>query len=484
MYIRVGIGGGSDSPLTIVITTETSELYGQTITISKSGSTVGTTAFDNTGHAEYEVREAGTYIVSVTYDGRTFTDTVVVDNEFESLVNYVPDGSTVIPVNDIQTWLHCGNIWDKNYTTLDEVLADSTTLLALISDHNAVDYLVRSTAWAANPGLVPIMTSNTQPSGTAFANNGTNPWKAFDGSDTTYAESGSNAFPYMLGYTFTSAVCVKKVYIKPYFNASVYIKDFKIQGSNDGFTSDINDLYSGSFESTELEKTITLENADSYTSYRINAANTQTGKTYVTIYTVQFYAYTYANAITEDATAMTMIGANDYAADTLLADSIWRNAICDSAYFESVLNIKVPTMTSNTAPSGECFASSIYAAGYDPYKAFDGNDASNWFPNNGLSHAYIGYMFTSPVVVFKMRQYVATSQGCVLKSFLVQGSNDNTNWDTLETISNNTKNELTLVFSNTTEYQYYRLAEITSTHANPNNMYIGTLQFYGREGEE
>lgn len=476
MYIRVGISGGSDSPLTIVITTETSELYGQTITISKSGSTVGTTTFDNTGHAEYEVSEAGTYTVSVTYDGRTFTDTVVVDNEFESLVNYVPDGSTVTPVNDIQTWLHCANIWDKNYTTLDEVLADSTTLLALISDHNSVDYLVRSTAWAANPGLVPIMTSNTQPSGTAFANNGTNPWKAFDGSDTTYAESGSNAFPYMLGYTFTSAVCVKKVYIKPYFNASVYIKDFKIQGSNDGFTSDINDLYSGSFESTELEKTITLENADSYTSYRINAANTQTGKTYVTIYTVQFYAYTYANGITEDSSAMTMIGANDYAADTLLADSTWFAAICRSTYFESVLNVKVPTMTSNTAPSGECFATHGNASAY---MAFNGNLTDYW--TGGTYPSSVGYDFTEPILI-AICHIIKNGSGR-MATYKIQGSNtgDSDDWDDLTdvlSISTSGNNEKIDYITPSTKYRYVRLCGLTGVNNYAPVIY--EMQFYGR----
>ena len=61
----------------------------------------------------------------------------------------IPDGSTVLPTDDIQIWLHCANIWDKAYTTLAEVLADSTTLSALISDNNATDYLVRSTTWAS-----------------------------------------------------------------------------------------------------------------------------------------------------------------------------------------------------------------------------------------------------------------------------------------------------------------------------------------------
>lgn len=61
-----------------------------------------------------------------------------------------PDGKTVTPTNDIQTLLHCAGITDKAYTTLSVLLADSTTLNAVITSNNAVDYLVRSTTWASD----------------------------------------------------------------------------------------------------------------------------------------------------------------------------------------------------------------------------------------------------------------------------------------------------------------------------------------------
>ena len=63
--------------------------------------------------------------------------------------NDTPDGATVTPTDDVQTWLHCANIWDKtDLTTIDDVIADTTTLNILISDNNASDYLARSTTWA------------------------------------------------------------------------------------------------------------------------------------------------------------------------------------------------------------------------------------------------------------------------------------------------------------------------------------------------
>lgn len=61
-----------------------------------------------------------------------------------------PDGATVTPTDDVQTWLHCANVWNKSYTTISEVVADTTTLNTLIANENANDYLVRSTTFATD----------------------------------------------------------------------------------------------------------------------------------------------------------------------------------------------------------------------------------------------------------------------------------------------------------------------------------------------
>ena len=62
----------------------------------------------------------------------------------------IPNGATVAPTDDVQTWLHCANVWNKSYTTIAEVVADTTTLNTLISDNNASDYLARSTTWTSD----------------------------------------------------------------------------------------------------------------------------------------------------------------------------------------------------------------------------------------------------------------------------------------------------------------------------------------------
>jgi hypothetical protein len=165
--------------------------------------------------------------------------------------NIVPTGSTVTPTNSIETWLRCAGIFDKPYTTVAEVLADSSTLATLISSQNAVDYMVRSTSWATD-------------------------------------------------------VCA-------------------------------------------------------------------------------------------NSTAMSLIGLNNYCANTLLADSTWLSAIANSTYIESVMNVKVPTMTSATTPSGEVTQSSIYNSNdsYAGWRAFS-NTNLRWIAN-GDTNEWLSYEWTKPV---------------------------------------------------------------------------------------
>lgn len=63
----------------------------------------------------------------------------------------------------------------------------------------------------------------------------------------------------------------------------------------------------------------------------------------------------------------------------------------------SVINNLIPQMTSNTAPSGECKASSVYGAGREAFRAFD-NDLNTMWTNNTGS-AWISYTFPIPTII-------------------------------------------------------------------------------------
>lgn len=128
------------------------EFRGVSISCANGGTTITKTAPAVGNLMAFYPPNTGTWTISATVSGDTYTTTAEVTS-LSTPVNAelitVPDGSTVLPKDDIEIWLACANI-NKSYTTLAEVLADTDTLQAIISNNNAVDYMVRSTTWATD----------------------------------------------------------------------------------------------------------------------------------------------------------------------------------------------------------------------------------------------------------------------------------------------------------------------------------------------
>lgn len=482
-YFRCGQGAGGNE-LKILITTTDTSLYGQTITISKDGSTVGTTTFDNQGEAEYTVDEAGLYTVSCG----GASESVLVEDEYEVSLSAIPDGSTVTPVNDIQTWLNCAGIFNKTtYTTLSEVLADTTTLLALINSQNAVDYMVRSHDWCDdvcadatamtyigannyaadtlladdNPGLVPTMTSETTPEGEVlFSSRHPNypavyaPYKAFDRNESTCFSTIESIDTYYIAYQFTSPKSVKKMTtLISSQNANTYY-DFAVFAGNT-----INDLVQISeqqrVQATEANrsvKTFVLTDDNSYTIYAIKILDSNTSSVGGADYgfapwEIKFYA----------------------------KDGSWLESICNSTYFESVLNVKVPTMTSDTTPSGQCYSTPACSSSYPAYRVFDGNDSTEGSMGTAYKTAMGYYRFTAPVKVQKfdcLTIYETTK-------LTVKYSDDGTNWnDAAEYSVLNVSNKLTFAINVAMNAHPYWGVERQSSTGRGSSFY--TIQFYGR----
>lgn len=336
-YFKCDIGGGGRT-LKLTVTCD-ADFARKTITFT-DGTTIITKTCPATSPYQvvFNVPNGGTWTVSGVVNGTTYSQSVVIPST--ASLHVIPVGSTVTPVNDIQTWLHCADIWDKNYTTISQVLADTTTLLALISSNNAADYMARSTSWA-------------------------------------------------------STVCANQ-------------------------------------------------------------------------------------------TAMGYIGNNDYCARELLANNTWLTAICNSTYFESVLKIKVPTMTSDTAPSGQVTYSTPFSYGgqvFYGWLAF--TDAAvggyTWkaFVSVQGTSSYLQYKFPTKVQVNKLFNKRSTNTNwCNYPiKFKLQGSNDGTNWTDITgelEMSVGVSAETTKIISNNTKYQYYR---IQST--NTNVFDIARLQLWG-----
>lgn len=470
-------GGGATITLTVSCD---SAFQGETVTISKGG--VSLTESVGAGlSVSFTVPELGTWTISNSLNANTDTIDIQFYGNYTYSLIALPDGSTITPTDDIQILLHCANIWDKNYTTLSELLADTTTLSAVISSNNAIDYLVRSTTFAGG-GLVPKMTSNTTPSGVASSKTEISSirsaWYAFDNDDTTYyCSTGTDATGEYLRYDFGSKKKISSFKVYPRYrdaNQDLALKSYKIQGSDDNFVSDVHDLFSETLSNTNVGLiTRTLTTEGNYRYYQLIAtSDTYNSNHQLQIFTLQFYS---ENAC-DNATFMSYIGLNNYASNTLLADSTWKGAIWGSAYKESVLNVKVPTMTDNTTPSGECFANNNSA---DAYKAFSGSSALSWLATttSGLS---IGYKFTKPVTIY-MAEITNNTSGerRINAGAKFERSDDNSTWTTLFTTTSpmTTYPIRYMDFANIGSGQYIRLSNISSPTLAPQ---IFEMQFYGR----
>ena len=228
----------------------------------------------------------------------------------------IPDGSTAEPIDDYAIWLRCAGISPNGYADLAAVIADSDAKTILCDNLNALRYMVRSDStimsavlassdWiAALDGSTyavhtPTMTSNTAPSGTAFASSVVDAnyaaWYAFD--KTSYDAASTKSWvssgnvPQNIGYHFTTAPYVYRCKIRTAGYASwvPFIPSaFKLQGSNDGSAyDDLATLTNSNFNAA----TITYYNATAFGSYEyyrllISAVNSGTN---VAVDEVEFY---------------------------------------------------------------------------------------------------------------------------------------------------------------------------------------------------
>lgn len=319
---------------TLYMTTPNSELHGQQITITNSSDVVvGTTTFGASGTASFVVKEPDTYTASVTYGGGTFSASanVTAQQTYNLTISLIPVGATATPTDVIQTWLQCAGIFNKTYTTISQVLADNTTLLALISDNNAADYMARSTTWAnavtanstamgyignndycANKLLAnstwltaicnstyfesvlnkknPTMTSATAPSGqvsaSSYQGDTYQPYKAFDSdiSNSGWSSQTDGALNQWLTYMFASALKVYKYKIIIYGGGSW---NWELQGSNDNSNwTKIKDIVSPAGTNTITGEIIS---PTSYKYYRLYVKSLVSGGGYYKLIDVRYY---------------------------------------------------------------------------------------------------------------------------------------------------------------------------------------------------
>lgn len=191
---------------------------------------------------------------------------------------------------------------------------------------------------------------------------------------------------------------------------------------------------------------------------------------------------------------MTYLGQSPYVDETVLNSDIWVTSICDSTYFESVLNVKVPTMTGYSSPIGNVTVSSERQTENSLFRgwhAFDNDLSTTWNSYNDTSQPqgteWICYEFADNVVVNSVHYTWLDDTYAIDHKITLQGSDDKTNWTDIKTIDviSSKSGKLTQIFGikNTNGYKYYRFFFNTKNRTDNSGSYwcvIYELQFYGR----
>ena len=352
LLYRMGTGnGGSDIKPYIVNFTCDSGFIGKTVTMEfqdtpHAGETVdnvsGTVVLDSTdgkGKLTLYPMHDGLWKYYATSDVSGYQEGTIT---LEKWGNYpvelkdTPNGATVTPTDDVQTWLHCANIWDKtDLTTIDDVITDTTTLNILISNNNASDYLVRSTTWisdvcsnesamtyiglndyCANKLLdnstwlnaignsvyfdkvlnksVPTLISNTGSDGGEASGDFENPayYTFVDASDKLQGTSAISS-PKYVAYDFKKPVIVRLIKIKSWGTRIVYKPwNMTLIGDN-GAEKEICKLVGNN---NTLEQKFNITNNSSYNKYKLvvkdaykGSSTTEKSTDYCNLDYVNFY---------------------------------------------------------------------------------------------------------------------------------------------------------------------------------------------------
>ena len=193
---------------------------------------------------------------------------------------------------------------------------------------------------------------------------------------------------------------------------------------------------------------------------------------------------TWVSAVTANSTAMSYIGTNDYCAEALLNNSTWNAAICNSTYFESVLNVKVPTMTDATHPSGIVIGSDNGVPENECYVVFDSDVSNYWYAPSNQTNTFIGYIFNEPVKVLRIGLNASYSVQKNDIPYKIQASNDGITWvdlgeNTFRSADENST-QVTIVNNNSKYTQYRVLFPNVIFSQGVWGFLVKMSQFYGR----
>lgn len=115
-------------------------------------------------------------------------------------------------------------------------------------------------------------------------------------------------------------------------------------------------------------------------------------------------------------------------------------------------------VTANSAISGayKVEASSYIGADYSVEKAVDGKDSTNWGSLDNTTH-YYSVIFPIAIKIKKLSVNMGLTGDYTGFKMIIQGSNNNTSWTNLHTVTTFPNDLTTYTLSQTGDYKYYRL---------------------------
>lgn len=152
-----------------------------------------------------------------------------------------------------------------------------------------------------------------------------------------------------------------------------------------------------------------------------------------------------------------------------------------------------PLMTSDTAPSPNVVSASSNLSNYPPYGAFThtANSAVGqvWVTDTDITTGWIKFDFgvgnTHRVIKYTVSAYDGANIARSPKTWTLQGSNNDSDWDVLDTQTNVAAwidlEMRTYSFSNTTAYRYYKM-DFTANQGGTTYLIIGEIEFMAATG--
>lgn len=284
-------------------------------------------------------------------------------------------------------------------------------------------------------------------------------YKAFDGNTSgtglDFWHSKAQKSPWWITWYNPKLVCLKSLTI---YNCQYPgIKDYEIQGSNNN-------------NSWETIKVITGATTTQKTNYTIDLSdNTKKFKYHRLYITATAYAADgyYWATIAEIGMTGTVYGVEestqddyDFTEEEVKSYKIKRKVIKYYQYIEDGEFVR-PNLTENGTLGGDGFAvfATKSSTSYPAYRAVDNSTDTFWQALSANGESFTFYN-PKPLKVTKLDiTYVGTAYG--IRSGIVYGSNDNSSWTELKSISSSSQITSWDMSDNAECYRYYKIYVVT-----------------------